>query len=409
MILKETLKLIVKQQKEEIDSSEAGIKREKLAGINIRGRHAIVLSGIRRCGKSTLLKQVSRGIKNFYYFNFDDPKAVDFELSDFDRLDKAFSEELGASDYYLFDEIQDVEKWEIFVRNLLDRKKKVMLTGSNASLLSRELGTRLTGRHLRYELFPFSFDEFLRFTGKKSASRSFREYLEKGGFPEYLREGKLSILQELLNDILARDIVVRHGLRNTKTLKEMAVYLLSNVGKEFTYNKLKDTFSLGSTNTALDFVSYFEESYLLFTINKFDYSLRKQQVNPKKVYSVDNGLSNANSITFSSDSGRMLENCVFQHLRRGYSEIFYFHEKKECDFVVKERGKVIAAVQACYKVTEENKAREFDGLLEAMDFFKLRKGMIVTLDQEDKITKEGKTILLVPAWKFLSRPLISLH
>ncbi len=402
MMTKESLRAVVKRQRAEIDGSDAGIKREILADIDIQSSHAIVLSGIRRCGKSTLLTQVSRTLKQFYYFNFDDPTAIDFELADFERLDEAFAAELGSSDHYLFDEIQAMQKWEILVRHLLDRRKHVLLTGSNASLLSRELGTKLTGRHLSHELFPFSYPEFLEFRGLKPSATSCQEYLAQGGFPEYLRDGKASLLQGLLNDVLARDVVLRHGVRSTKTLKELAVYLLTNVGKEFSYNKLKTTFSVPSTNTLLDFVSYFEDSYLLFTITRFDYSLRKQQVNPRKIYSVDNGLSTVNSVTFSDDDGRMLENAVFQHLRRTHREIHYFRQKKECDFVVRERGQVTAAVQVCYRVTDENLAREVDGLLEALAFFGLQEGAVITFDQEDTFSKDGRTIRLVPAWKWMS-------
>lgn len=402
MILKETLKEIAKRQKAELALSEIGVKREKLSDISLQTSHAIVLSGIRRCGKSTLLKQISQGIGKFYYFNFDDPRAVGFSLPDFERLDDAFLEEFGASDYYFFDEIQTVEKWELFVKLLLDRRKKVVLTGSNASLLSRELGTRLTGRHLQYELFPFSYSEFLDFSKKKPSADSLKDYLANGGFPEYLMERKEEDLHELLNDIIVRDIAVRHGIRNIKALKELAIYFLSNVGKEFTYNKLKYAFNFGSANTVMDFVSYFEESYLLFIINKFDYSLKKQQTNPKKVYSIDNGLSNINSVTFSDDKGRLLENAAFMHLRKTHKEIFYFRGKKECDFIIREKGKITMAVQACYKLSEENKAREIDGLLEALNQFKLEEGIIVTYDQEDSLVENGKKIRLIPAWKWMS-------
>lgn len=401
-MLKDTLKEIVKLQKAGMDRSDAGITRKKLADMDLDTNHAIVLSGIRRCGKSTLLKQISRKLEGFYYFNFEDPRALDFELADFERLNEAFSEELGKSDYYLFDEIQNVAKWELFVRFLLDQKKKVVITGSNASLLSRELGTRLTGRHLRYELFPFSYSEFLVFTGKEMSSESFKEFLIKGGFPEYLEEKRAEILHELLNDVVARDIAIKYGIRNTLVLKGLAIYLLTNVGKEFTYNKLKETFRMGSPNTAIDFVSYFEDSYLIFTVNKFDYSLRKQQVNPKKAYSIDNGLSNENSVKFSEDEGRMLENAVFQHLRRTFREVFYFQEKNECDFVVKEKNKITQAIQVCYKLTEENKAREMGGLFEAMEKFKLDEGLIITCDQEDALTKNGKRVRLLPAWKWMT-------
>lgn len=402
MVLKDTLKGIVKRQKAELNLVDMGIKRDKLGDIDFQSNHAIVLSGIRRCGKSTLLKQVSHSINKFYYFNFDDPRAVSFSLPDFERLEEAFFEELGASDYYFFDEIQNVEKWELFVKSLLDKKKKVMLTGSNASLLSKELGTRLTGRHLQYELFPFSYLEFLDFNKKKPSADSLNDYLANGGFPEYLKEKKEEVLHELLNDIIVRDIAVRHGIHNIKILKELAIYFLTNVGKEFTYNKLKDAFNLGSVHTVLDFVSYFEDSYLLFTINKFDYSLKKQQVNPKKVYSIDNGLSNVNSVTFSDDNGRLLENVTFQYLRRKYKEIFYFRGKKECDFIVREKGKVTIAMQTCYQLSEENKAREIDGLLEALEQFKLDEGIIVTHDQEDSFIEKGKRIKLMPAWKWMS-------
>ncbi len=399
MILKETLRKIVQVQRANIDSLERGVKREKLDEIDFRLPHAMVLSGIRRCGKSTLLSQIMPKTKNFYYLNFEDPKTVNFEVDDFDKLDEVFAEEYGKCDYYFFDEIQNVEKWELFVRALLDKNKKVIITGSNASLFSKELGTRLTGRHLRYELFPFSFKEMLTLTKKEPNIKSFEDYLNKGGFPEFLKYQRPEILQELLNDILARDIVVRHKLRNIKIVKEIAVYLLTNVGKEFSYNSLKKAFNLGSVNSIISFISYFEEAYLLFTLPKFDYSLKKQLVNPKKIYSVDNGMSNFNSASFSLDKGRMLENIVFLNLRKKYKNLFYFKEKNECDFIVKD--KKIMAIQVCYDLNEDNKKRELGGLLEAMRELKLKNGLILTFNQEDKLKMDNKEILVKPVWKWL--------
>jgi len=242
----------------------------------------------------------------------------------------------------------------------------------------------------------------LEFTNLKPDINSFEKYLTKGGFPEYLKYNKSEILQELLNDIIARDIIVRHKLRETKTVKEMALYLLTNVGKEFSYNNLKKTFNLGSTNSALSFVSYFEDSYLMFTVPKFDFSLKKQIINPKKVYSIDNGLSNVNSASFSSDRGRMLENLVFLQLRRKYKEIFYFKEENECDFLIKDRNKVIAAIQVCYQLQEDNKKREIDGLLTPLSEFSLTNGLILTYNQEDEFKINGKIIIVQPVWKWLS-------
>jgi uncharacterized protein len=405
VILKETLRSIVRAQRKEVDSAEYGIDRTLTEKIDLNLPFAIVLSGIRRCGKSTLLRQVMKTTNSPYYFNLEDPRATSFEVGDFQKLDEIFREEYGESDYYFFDEIQNVEKWELFVRTMLDKKKHFLITGSNASLLSRELGTKLTGRHLRYELFPFSYGEFLKFTSKKTGADSFGEYLQKGGFPEYLKYGRSEILHELFNDIIMRDIVVRHKLRSPKSIKEMALFLTTNVGTEFSYNNLAKTFGLGSTNSAIAFVSYLEDSYLLFTVSKFDYSLKKQTVNPKKAYSIDNGLAGTNSVAFSSNTGRMLENCVFLELRRAGKEVFYFREDKECDFLVKEKNAITGAIQVCYTLNEDNKKREIDGLMEALEKFDLPTGLILTFDQEDEIEISGKTIKITPAWRWFQSAL----
>lgn len=230
---------------------------------------------------------------------------------------------------------------------------------------------------------------------------SFQEYFVKGGFPEYLKVNRAEILQELLNDIIARDIVIRHKIRNMKALKEMAIYLLTNVGKQFSYNSLKKIFNLGSTNSVIAFVSYYEDSYLLFTVPKFDYSLKKQLINPKKIYSIDNGMSNVNSASFLEDKGKMLENMAFLNLRKKYKDIFYFQGKNECDFVVKEGTKITRAIQVCYALDEDTQEREIKGLMEAIGKFNLREGLILTYAQDDKIDINGKKIKIKPVWKWL--------
>ncbi|MCI0503766.1 ATP-binding protein [Candidatus Micrarchaeota archaeon] len=410
MLLKETLRGIARDQMEELASVDYGLEREELGRIDLETPYAVVLSGIRRCGKSTLLRQIAKKTGRFYYFNFDDSQVAGFEVSDFQKLDEVFHEEFGDSDCYFFDEVQNVERWELFVRTGLDRGKRFVLTGSNASLLSKELGTRLTGRHLREELFPFSFGEALSLRKAKAGPASLATYLGEGGFPAYLRYGKAESLRELLNDVIERDIVVRHKLRDTKTVKELAVYLLTNTAREFTYNKIGQTFSL-STTTAASYVSFFEDAYLVFAVPKFAYSLRKQLVNPKKVYCIDNGLAKANSASFSNDEGRLLENAVFLHLRRHCRDIFYYKGKGECDFVVKDRDRISAAFQACYKLTEDNKQREVSGLLEALNEFDLKEGLILTFDQEDHFVLDGRKITVVPAWKWMlaSKRHVSAH
>ncbi len=403
MMLKDTLKNIIETQRWELNAFDPGVERKESNLVDTSLPYAIIISGIRRCGKSTLLHQLLGKLNSFYYLNFEDTRLIGFEAQDFEKLDEAFDELYGEAEFYLFDEIQNIENWEIFVRSRLDRRKKFIITGSNASLLSRELGTRLTGRHVDIELFPFSFEEMLLFGQIKGSADTFDEYLFNGGFPEYLKFRKPYLLRELLNDILQRDIVARHNIRDSRSLRAMAVYLLTNAGKVFSYNGLRRMFDLGSTNTAISYVSYLEDSYLIFTVPKFDYSMKKQIVNERKVYSVDNGLSVANSASLTRDRGRMLENAVFVALRRSHREIYYFRERGECDFLIKEGNALSEAIQVTYELNEDNKDREINGLLEALSKFDLVGGLILTHSQEDRFTIDGREITVLPVWKWMLR------
>jgi len=401
MITKEILKEILKSQKEEILKRTSRIvKREKEKEIKLLPGIALVICGIRRCGKSTLQKELIKN-KKVPYFNFEDTRLVGFEVSDFNRLLEVFKEEYPETGEYFFDEIQNISGWEIFVRSLLDRKNKVLITGSNASLLSKELGTRLTGRHINLELFPFSFKEYLDLEKKKASAESFEDYLDEGGFPEYLTFKKSELLQEVLLDVIVRDIANRYKIRNTKTLKEMAIFLISNVSKEFSYNNLRKILNLGSTNSVISFMSYFEEAYLLFPLPKFSYSLKKQLVNQKKIYAIDNGIIKYNSKSFSPDKGKLLENLVFIALRRVFKEIFYFREENECDFVFRDKERKMQAVQVCWKLDSENQDREIKGLIEVMNKFKLKQGLILTYDQDDEFNIENKKIIVKSVWKWM--------
>ena len=400
-MLKERLANVIAVQRNELVLDEKTVPREDLPLVKPVSSFVKIVSGIRRCGKSTLLRQLLRKEKRFYYLNLEDIRLEGFELSDFVKTDEIFNELYGKNGVYFFDEVQVVSKWEKFVRSLVDNKKKVVLTGSNASLLSRELGTLLTGRHLSHELFPFTFREFLNYFNLKPSIDSFEEYFRLGGFPEYLESKQNFVLQELLKDVVIRDVAVRFGIRNSDLLKKLAIYLISNVGKDFSFNSLKEMFSVASVQSVIDYVSFFEDAYLIFTIPKFSYSYKEQLVNPKKVYSIDNGLSAANSVSFSKDRGRMLENQVFLYLRRKHKEIFYVKEKNECDFVVKEKEKITQAIQVCYELNEDNKEREINGLMEALTKFKLKQGMVLTYNQKDIIETQNKKILVKPVWKWL--------
>ena len=402
MITKNVLKEVIEAQRKWILTIEKGVLRKKLDKIKLMNSFALIITGIRRCGKSTLLGQLLAKQKTFYYLNLEDPRLTGFELADFNKVDVIFKEAYGDNGVYFFDEIQNVNEWEIFVRFLTDKKSEVVLTGSNASLLGKELGTKLTGRHIQLELFPFSYLEFIDFFNLKLGKDSFEKYLFKGGFPEFLKENDETILNELLKDVLMRDIVTRFGIKNTSALKKLAMYLISNVGSEVSYNSLKKVFEVKSVQSIIDYVSYMEDAYMIFQMPKFSYSFKKQQVNPKKIYSIDNGFSRFNSVSFSKDVGKMLENSVFLALRQNHSDIFYFQEKKECDFVIKEKGKVTKAIQVCYELNDENMNRELNGLLEAMDEFKLKKGVILTFEQDDEFVKDGKRVVVKSVWKWLS-------
>ncbi len=290
---------------------------------------------------------------------------------------------------------------EVYIHQKLDQGFLVLVTGSNASLLSTELGTRLTGRHLDLELFPFSYNEFCALKKYAKSEKSFTKYLTNGGFPEYLRTGESEILQRLFDDILVRDIAVRNGIRDIRTLKVLAFYLATNCGNLITGTKLSNQLGLKTNVTILEYLSYLEKSYLFFLVPKFDYSAKAQSINPKKVYSIDTGLIKNVTLSQSSDEGRMFENAVFLQLRRKTKNIWYYAEQGfECDFLYGKDSIPENAVQVCYKLTNENKEREVRGLVETCKKFNNLKPLIVTLNQTDKISYDGMIIDAVCALDF---------
>ena len=398
MVLKSEVEIAYRLQQDYIKSAHSFIPRQ-YTNVKLGSSHVEVISGIRRCGKSTLMDQLKHRYKaGTAYFNFEDPRVHDFDVADFQKLDEVIGQKKKV---YFFDEIQNVPSWEIYVRQLHDRGKKVFITGSNASLLSKELGTRLTGRHLRHELFPFSYVEFLLYKKLKNSQTAFEYYVQHGGFPEYLRDENQEILQVLLKDIVSRDIAVRYGIKNTRTLMDITLFLISNVGKEVTYNSLRKAFNVGSANTVSDYLSWLEDTYLLFFLQRFSWSAKNRAVNPRKVYAIDTGLVNANSLSFTKDKGRLLENIIYLFLRQKNFDLSYFREQAECDFVVFEKGKCKMVIQVCEQLHNENKARETKGLLEAMDFFGLKSGIIITQKQKDVLEFDKQTIQLIPANQFM--------
>jgi predicted AAA+ superfamily ATPase len=269
-------------------------------------------------------------------------------------------------------------------------------------LLSRELGTKLTGRHITKELYPFSFDEFVQYNSIEKNEKSLLQYLETGGFPEVVKTGNREILPFLIDDILNRDIAVRYGIKDVSSLKRLCSFLLSNAGNLISPSKLTSAMGIKSASTILGYFSYFEACYMINLMPKFAYSVKAQMLAPKKLYINDTGLVRAGSTVFSENSGHLLENIVFYHLRKQCKELYYFNEKNsECDFVLMGKGVCQSLVQVCLQLNSENEEREINGLLSAMEFFNIDKGTIVTLATNDLMTKNGKTVNIIPAYKFL--------
>jgi len=400
MIIKETIKEVYHHQENLLAGADLGIERELLTNMAFSSNHVLIISGIRRCGKSTLMKQfLHKKISSCSFLNFEDPRLDNFELQDFIKFEQIIEPE--KTEVIAFDEIQNVTGWEKYIRSKQDEGKSIILTGSNASLLSKEFGTRLTGRYLRKELFPFSYSEFLQFMKAEPGTESFSDYLDTGGFPEFLKYRDEEILYHILDDIIYRDIAVRYGIRQHHVLRQMAIYLISNSGKKFTLNSLLKILKVGSVRSVADYYSYFEDSYLLFSVPIFSYSLKKQLVNPRKIYSIDTGLAGTNSISLSKDLGRKLENLVFLHLRKSYKNIYYFSDEKECDFVISEKGKVKQVIQVCLSLNPDNLDREANGIISALEAFNLDEGYLVTFSQEDRFERNKKRILVIPAWKWL--------
>jgi len=399
MLSKLIIEQVVDSQKMRLGQLDTGLKRE-IPDFTSLTSHAFIISGVRRCGKSTLLQQINKSFTDHtLYINFEDPRLTGFDITDFNRLHEIVTEK--EINILFFDEIQNIDKWENFVRFKLDEGYRIFITGSNASMLSRELGTKLTGRHISTELFPFSYNEYLAFTGESANALSSEKYRQSGGFPERLKTGMTEVLMNVFNDILFRDIAMRYNIKNTTSLLQLAIWLISNTGKPVTGNSLRKLFSIGSSSSIMEYLSHFSDAYLFFFVPRFSYSQKVQIVNPRKVYSIDNGLAEANSVSFTDNNGRMLENMVFMHLRRQTKEIYYFSETKECDFVVFKKGKLSGLIQVCWQLDQDNLDRELAGLVEALNFFNKKEGVIITGNQSDSFVKNGKTITAIPFYNWV--------
>ena len=416
MVSKELLRHLVRQQKTRIDQKDDSVHRNILDQVlnSFEDNRVIILTGIRRCGKSTLLKQIMQTKIHYCYVNFEDERLLTFPAEEFEILNEVLIEVYGPSDIFFFDEIQNIAGFETFVRRLQDEGKKIVITGSNASLLSREFGTRLTGRYKLFEIFPFSFAEYLCFQKvnvrkdslyipyeRVTLITTFAKYVENGGMPEYLIHHDPEYIKTLYDNILYRDIIARYAIRRQRLIRELVGILISNLSLPVTYNSLKKTLGLTNAITVKEYITYLHSAYLFFELSRFDYSVKKQLNSPKKCYCIDTAFGILGGFSLSPNKGRLLENIVYVELLRRGTEVYYFQEKRECDFITKDGPQITGALQVCFELTNENRDREIGGVLEAIEFFGLKEGFILTNDEEDLLVMGEVRIIIMPVWRWL--------
>lgn len=414
------IRTLLIEQREEMLGKDLGTEREKLAEITgyKDTPFPVIISGLRRAGKSTLLAQLAHKFylnNEYFYVNFEDDRFLSFTAADFSKLHELLIELFGNQKVFLFDEIQNIKGWESFVNRMIRGGYKFYITGSNASLLSKELGTKLTGRYIPVELFPFSFEEYLKFRNmylpdlnllttvqRGELKEAFSSFLQEGGVPQALQFPQVPVYKTLYDDIISRDIGERYKLTNTKPLRELTRYLLSNISSLVSYNKTKELLQLGSVNTVSSYIDYLEASWMLLVINRYAFSVKKQQIANKKIYCIDTGIVKTVAFSFSENKGKFLENTVFLKLRRlNEKDIYYYKTEtdKEVDFYLPKRKVLIQVSQSISDPATRD--REVRALLDAMEEIKESSGIILTEDEKDTLELEGRTITVLPIYEWL--------
>lgn len=387
----------------------------------------VVLKGVRRSGKSSLLINYMKHIhqkgakkEELLYVNFEDPRLHP-ELSSnlLEQILEVYKEFVNndTKPYLFLDEIQNLNLWEkwVLLQYELDQAY-IFITGSSSKLLSKEFGTALSGRYLSINVYPLSFKEYLNFknidlptkttfiTKRTQYKIAFNSFIAEGGFPKVTLMTENLQKQEIMmyyDTIILKDIVARYNLKNYDNVKKVALFMMSNIGKPLNLNNIRMALNI-SYELVEKYYEYLKDTYLFFEIFPFDYSLKKQFSGKKKIYCIDNGMVSNTAFRISEDYGRYMENLVFVELIRRNKEIFYHQKNKECDFIIKNQTQISEAIQVSRSLyNESTKDREISGLLEAMETYQLSSGLILTEDEEETIFIKEKTINISPLWKWL--------
>lgn len=413
-------------------NQDTGITREevvrKIEKIS-KTKEITVITGIRRCGKSTSLLQFCKNLidsgarkEDVLIINLEDPRLKNLNLELLNKIYEIYLTELNPSDkhYVVLDEVQLIDGWEKFARFLHENKKiSVFVTGSSSKLLSSEYSSVLAGRHLDIQIRPLSFREYLLFKGieikegldisqkRHEIKRAFMFYLKEGGFPKVTlvnnERDKKDLLEVYFRDIIIKDIVQRYNIKEVNKLNDLAKYYLTNVSTLQSFNNIKNILKL-SLDTVERFSYYLSSAFFLSFVRKFSYSEKEQILNPRKVYCADNGLRSSVAFLFSEDYGRLAENVVFNKLNNKDSEVYYWKNQKqeEVDFIIKQKQKVITAVQVCWDIEKpETKKREVRALVKACKELKIKEGLVLTEDASLSETVEGIKISFKPIWRWL--------
>lgn len=416
----EILKRIINEQKKEIEKTfreEKIIERENINYLKkfLKYPNILAILGVRRSGKSISSLLLSKQFKEkVAYINFDDERLIGVKTEDLNKILQSFYELYGEVKLIILDEIQNINGWELFA-NRIRRTKKVIITGSNSQVLSGELAAHLTGRHIDFTLYPFSFREVLRFKPDiyltediARTRRQLDEYIKGSGFPEFKKFGS-KIVVGIYGDIITKDCLKRHDIKNEKTFRELANYLISNFSNEFTYSKLSNVFKIKDVHTIKNYIDYLKEAFLIIVLERFSPKLKQQVIAPKKVYVIDHGFCNFISFKLSKNIGRVFENIVCIELLRKKAvnhqiEIYYWKnsQQEEVDFVIKEGRKMKQLIQVCYNIDDiETKKRELKALIKASKELKCNNLLVITGDYEAGEKIKGKEIKFMPFWKWL--------
>lgn len=419
---KEIIKKVLTDQRQELAArlkAETLVEREgvELCREYLGHPNLVLVSGLRRAGKSFFAHLTAGVSRKYAFLNFDDERLLEFNTNDLNTVLECFGELEETPAMFVLDEIQNVRGWELFV-NRLRNTHKIMVTGSNAHLLSREMATHLTGRFIEWTVFPMSFPEFCAFRGEtfrekdvySTSARSrigvlFFDYLQGGGIFDHYKFGP-EFLRTLWRSVIDRDIVIRYRVKYPAVLEQLASALIQSFTSKVSVANWTRHFRLKSAHTVHDYIRYLENVFLLFSVHKFSYKVKEQHATLKKMYVIDNGFIRALGFSFSEDRGKLLENLIAVELKRRSLreglQLFYWDDYyHECDFMVKKGPKIQALYQVCAELNVTNKEREVKGLIAAAKAFGLKKGSILTLSQEETFHEGGCAIEVRSAWRWL--------